>query len=88
MKTMDDPYDIAEQKTFTALTFLQSVYNDPSESKSVRLRAAIEALPFEFPKLAVTAHIDGDFGARLERAVEHSRKVIEHHPSVIKVKRE
>jgi hypothetical protein len=60
------------------LDYLQSIYRDPSLHSGVRLQAAIAALPFERPKLAVAAHINGDgFGARPERAIERSRKVIE-----------
>jgi hypothetical protein len=57
---MSDPYCNEGQKRFNSLTFLQSIYNDPSEAKSLRMRAAIEALLFEFPKLAVTAQLNSE----------------------------
>jgi hypothetical protein len=48
------------------------------------MRAAKEALPYEYPRLAVIGHIgdDGSFAERLERALARSGvKVIEHRPN-------
>ena len=65
-----------------SLGLLQSIYRSPAMPLSVRMRAAIEALPFEFPKLAVTAMVDGDdFADRLDKAFRRSGKVIEAEPT-------
>jgi len=66
-----------------ALAFLQAVYRNQEIPLSVRMRAAIEALPFETPKLSATALVPmgGDFAKRLEKAIERSRegsRLIEH----------
>lgn len=55
----------------SSLEFLRAVYSDPGQPMTRRMRAAIAALPFEHPKLAVTATIDGGpgFAARLEAAI-------------------
>jgi hypothetical protein len=49
-----------------------------------RMKAAIAALPFEHPKLAVTAVLtDEDLGARLHRAIARSHKVIEGRQEIV-----
>jgi hypothetical protein len=61
-----------------SLDLLQAIYRNSAEPIGRRLRAAVAALPFERPKLAVTAHIDGSaLGDRLERAIARSGKLIE-----------
>jgi hypothetical protein len=63
----------------TSLAFLQAVYCNDGLPLHTRMKAAIAALPYEHPKLAVTAVLDGteDLGARLHRAIQRSAKVIE-----------
>jgi hypothetical protein len=45
--------------SMTAHDYLREVYQDPRLPTALRMKAAIEALPFERPKLAVTAVVDG-----------------------------
>lgn len=71
-----------------SLDFLRAVYSNGSLPLSVRMRAAIAALPFESPKLAVTANIPGEgfaelLEARLRRIAETKNsdaKMIENEP--------
>ena len=70
----------------TSLDFLRAIYRNPALPLSTRMRAAIAALPFEHPKLAVTAQIDadGDLAERLERAIVRSgvMPVLDHQPTL------
>jgi hypothetical protein len=60
----------------TSLTLLQKVYRSSSVALQTRMRAAMAALQFEHPKLAVTATVEGgDFAFKLDQAVERSRKI-------------
>jgi hypothetical protein len=64
-----------EPERINSLEYLQWIYRDPAQPISVRMRAAIEALPFETPKLTAVAvgQLHGeDFYARLERALRRS----------------
>jgi hypothetical protein len=75
----------------SSLAFLQAVYRSPDQPLSVRMKAAGLAIPYEFPKLAVTAVVqqNGDFAERLDRArarsaaVMASRPMIEHAPQTV-----
>jgi hypothetical protein len=60
----------------TSLDLLQAVYLNETLPLNVRLRAAIEAAPYEHPKLAVTAVVQDKhtFAAALDRAIERSER--------------
>jgi hypothetical protein len=67
-------------KSTRALELLQMVYRGEFNATQQQMRAAIESLPYENPKLsAVTVgHLTGeDFYNRLERAIRASERVIE-----------
>jgi hypothetical protein len=60
-----------------ALEYLQSIYRDPTQSESRRMRAAALALPFEAPKLTAVAMTSMDptaFAEQLERAIARSQR--------------
>jgi hypothetical protein len=98
MPTFADPANLVEDErvvlpdNITALPLLQMAYRGQVQLTPQQMRAAIEALPFEVPKLGVTANVmvDGSFAERLERALERSQslpmlnppKVIEHEELV------
>ena len=57
-----------------ALGYLQSIYRNPLEPTSLRMRAAMAAIPFEVPKLAVTTNLSNEnFAAMLDKAIARSR---------------
>jgi hypothetical protein len=64
-----------EPERVTSLEYLQRIYRDPAQPTSVRMRAAIESLPFENPRMSVVAvgYLDGNtFAKKLERAIARS----------------
>jgi hypothetical protein len=56
----------------TSLEFLQSIYRDDLQLGSVRMRAAIAALPFEHPKLQVTMDVSRNFATAMEASAWRS----------------
>jgi hypothetical protein len=60
------PDEVALALDASSLDFLRTVYRDPAQPLSVRMRAAIAALAFEHPKLSVNANINSGFASRLE----------------------
>jgi len=70
---MEDSTDI------NAHRLLQSIYRDEEVALPVRMRAAIESLPYETPKLSATAiaAFDGQtFAEALERAISRSQQPV------------
>jgi hypothetical protein len=66
-----------------SLQFLQTVYRSAEQPLSVRMKAAQACLPYEYPRLAVTAVIErGDMAEKLARAIAQSAKVIEARAAV------
>jgi hypothetical protein len=65
------------------LAFLKAVFGNAELPLSVRMRAAIEILPFTHPKLQVTAQVtENDFAGLLDRRLKRMEqaKLIEHQP--------
>jgi len=73
--------------TNRALEFLQAVYMDDELPLLTRVRVAVACLPYEVPKLAVTAVVsEQDFATvldrRLKRIEEMKAKAIEATPII------
>jgi hypothetical protein len=67
MEYLDEVIDNPEN----AHALLKAVYQNPEVPLSVRMRAAMACLPFETPKLAVTAQItEQDFATLLDRRLK------------------
>ena len=69
-------------KDIDALRLLQMVYRGEAKASPQQMRAAIEALPYEQPKLSAVAlgYLNAnDFASRLDRAIDRSdrAKIIE-----------
>jgi hypothetical protein len=61
----------AATEAVNALEFLRAVYRNPSIPLPVRIRCAVASLPFEFPKLAVTAQVnEQDFATLLDQRIK------------------
>jgi hypothetical protein len=67
---------------------LRALYRDVAQPLSMRMRAAIESLPYENPKLsamAVTAMDPNSFAKALDRAIERANgaRLIEGHATEV-----
>jgi hypothetical protein len=62
---------LSPETSLSAHDYLRQVYQDPRQPVHIRMKAAIEALPFERPKLAVTASFGGqDIAALLDERIK------------------
>ena len=71
-----DPPKLDEEQV-NSIEYLRRIYRDPTQPIAVRMRAAIESLPYENPKITAVAvgHLTGeDFYNRLERAIAANEK--------------
>jgi hypothetical protein len=64
----------ADAEPASALDYVQDVYRGRRQADPWRMRAAMAALPFETPKLAVTTNLSNEnFAAMLDRAILRSQ---------------
>ena len=74
MKGLEETMAIETPKD--ALDFLRQVYQNTELALHWRLKAAIEAAPYERPRLQMTAQIEGkDFASILERRIEKAKGI-------------
>jgi polysaccharide pyruvyl transferase WcaK-like protein len=76
--------EIVLGKGATAHDLLKIIYQSSELPLSVRMRAAIAALPFETPKLAVSYQAsESDFAELLDQRIKrHEAKLIEHQQPI------
>jgi hypothetical protein len=68
--------ELQERLDITAHEYLKSLYQDPNQPPSLRLRAAVKAIEVETPRISATANVlfDGaTFAEALERCIERSK---------------
>jgi hypothetical protein len=72
-----------------SIDLLRAVYRNPSIPLPVRIRCAVAALPFEMPKLAVTAMVtEQDFATLLDQRIKRMEQMerSEAQPQTIEAK--
>jgi hypothetical protein len=70
-------------KEIDPLNFLKAVYMNAELPLSVRMRAAIELMPYTYPKLAVTAQVtEQSFAELLEKRLRHMKQVSNGTPLI------
>jgi hypothetical protein len=61
---------LSPDPSLSAHDYLRQVYQDPRQPVHIRMKAAIEAIAYERPRLAVTANIAGqDIATLLEERI-------------------
>jgi hypothetical protein len=81
----DDEEISLPRPNVSPLEFLRAVYMNEQVALPVRIKCAVEALPFIHPKLSISAHVETDgFAARLEAAIKRSgiSLTIEHRQAI------
>jgi hypothetical protein len=73
---MDDEPEVENIIPESALALLQAIYRSNMVPLHTRMRAASIALPFESPKVGITAYVHeaGSFAEALEKAIQRSRE--------------
>jgi hypothetical protein len=80
LSVFEDPDSVTLPPGATSLAFLQAIYRSTEQPMMRRLKAAIAALPYEHPKLAVTmAGTNNSWAAQLQGCIARSAKVLELH---------
>ena len=70
------PLEVEIPRDGMSLDLLKAVYRNPTLALSIRMRAAIAALPFESPKLAVTAMVnEQDFATLLDQRIKRMEQM-------------
>jgi polysaccharide pyruvyl transferase WcaK-like protein len=70
------PLEVEISHDGMSLDLLKAVYRNPNLALSTRMRAAIAALPFESPKLAVTAMVnEQDFATLLDQRIKRMEQM-------------
>jgi hypothetical protein len=73
--------ELVRYEPASAHEFLQAVWNDPGVPLPLRIRAAVEALPFERPKLAATYSLGEGLARKLEAALARSAALDREPPA-------
>jgi hypothetical protein len=83
----EKPKEIELPPDGTSLDLLRMVYRNPSLPLPVRMRAAISALQYEHPRLAVVAQInEQSFAEVLERRLQNMERINNGDGGIVEAK--